>query len=145
MIFTQWSKTAKLIQNIIPSSHLITGDTKDKHQAIKDFELSDSKILIATDCLNYGQNLQFCQNLIHFDLPFSPSKIEQREGRIDRLTQTNKMLIIKIIAENTVEEDVASIIKEKTKNFMESVDGLDEQSITREIMKKFRGDIIWTN
>ncbi len=47
------------------------------------------RILVATDCLSEGVNLQAYFNaVIHYDLPWNPNRLEQREGRIDRYGQT---------------------------------------------------------
>jgi SNF2 family DNA or RNA helicase len=43
--------------------------------------------MIATDVGGEGLNLQFCRNLINYDLPWNPMNIEQRIGRIDRIGQ----------------------------------------------------------
>lgn len=49
------------------------------------------RILIATDAAREGLNLQaHCWHLFHFDLPWNPSRLEQRNGRIDRKLQPNK-------------------------------------------------------
>jgi hypothetical protein len=46
------------------------------------------RILVATDAAREGLNLQaYCWNLFHFDLPWNPSRLEQRNGRIDRKLQ----------------------------------------------------------
>jgi SNF2 family DNA or RNA helicase len=46
------------------------------------------RILLCTDAAREGLNLQrHCRDLVHFDLPWNPSRIEQRNGRIDRKLQ----------------------------------------------------------
>jgi len=48
------------------------------------------RILLATDAAREGLNLQaHCWNLFHFDVPWNPSRMEQRNGRIDRMLQPN--------------------------------------------------------
>jgi len=47
-------------------------------------------ILIATDCISEGQNLQDCDYLINYDIHWNPVRIIQRFGRIDRLASINK-------------------------------------------------------
>ena len=47
-------------------------------------------ILIATDCISEGQNLQDCDYLINYDIHWNPVRIIQRFGRIDRIGSTNK-------------------------------------------------------
>jgi hypothetical protein len=49
-------------------------------------------ILIATDCIAEGQNLQDCDYLINYDIHWNPVRIIQRFGRIDRLGSTNKQI-----------------------------------------------------
>ena len=46
-------------------------------------------ILIATDCISEGQNLQDCDTLINYDIHWNPVRIIQRFGRIDRLGSKN--------------------------------------------------------
>ena len=53
-------------------------------------EMSDTiDILIATDCISEGQNLQDCDYLVNYDIHWNPVRIIQRFGRIDRLGSTN--------------------------------------------------------
>lgn len=62
--------------------------SKERHKiysGIKD----DIDILIATDCISEGQNLQDCDYLINYDIHWNPVRIIQRFGRIDRLGSTN--------------------------------------------------------
>ncbi|MEC9290886.1 MAG: helicase-related protein [Pseudomonadota bacterium] len=49
-------------------------------------------ILIATDCISEGQNLQDCDMLINYDIHWNPVRIIQRFGRVDRLGSTNKSI-----------------------------------------------------
>jgi len=49
-------------------------------------------ILIATDCISEGQNLQDCDFLINYDIHWNPVRIIQRFGRIDRLGSKNKSI-----------------------------------------------------
>ncbi|TXE82973.1 ATP-dependent helicase [Campylobacter peloridis] len=64
----------------------------------KDRELFDSipkediNILIATDCISEGQNLQDCDFLINYDIHWNPVRIIQRFGRIDRIGSKNKVI-----------------------------------------------------
>lgn len=49
-------------------------------------------ILIATDCIAEGQNLQDCDTLINYDIHWNPVRIIQRFGRIDRIGSTNEVI-----------------------------------------------------
>ena len=52
----------------------------------------DIDILIATDCISEGQNLQDCDYLINYDIHWNPVRIIQRFGRIDRIGSRNKVI-----------------------------------------------------
>lgn len=49
-------------------------------------------ILIATDCISEGQNLQDCDYLVNYDIHWKPVRIIQRFGRIDRIGSRNKVI-----------------------------------------------------
>ena len=49
-------------------------------------------ILIATDCLSEGQNLQDCDSVVNYDIHWNPIRIMQRFGRIDRLNSRNEIV-----------------------------------------------------
>ena len=49
-------------------------------------------ILIATDCISEGQNLQDCDYLVNYDIHWNPVRIIQRFGRIDRIGSRNKVI-----------------------------------------------------
>ena len=53
---------------------------------------NDIDILIATDCISEGQNLQDCDYLINYDIHWNPVRIIQRFGRIDRIGSKNKVI-----------------------------------------------------
>jgi hypothetical protein len=68
----------------------ITGRMGDDERRAKIDELADEpcRVLVATDCLSEGINLQHAFNaVLHYDLPWNPNRLEQREGRVDRYGQ----------------------------------------------------------
>ncbi|MCS0392590.1 SNF2-related protein [Vibrio diabolicus] len=62
--------------------------SKERDKVYPDFK-EEVDILIATDCISEGQNLQDCDYLINYDIHWNPVRIIQRFGRIDRLGSTN--------------------------------------------------------
>ena len=73
----------------------ITGRMGDEERRAKVDELADerSRVLVATDCLSEGINLQHAFNaVLHYDLPWNPNRLEQREGRVDRYGQNAKVV-----------------------------------------------------
>ncbi|MFM7578146.1 MAG: helicase-related protein, partial [Microcystaceae cyanobacterium] len=69
----------------------ITGEQSEDEREIRLDELKSypQRIMVATDCLSEGVNLQeHFTAVIHYDLPWNPNRLEQREGRVDRYGQT---------------------------------------------------------
>ncbi len=65
--------------------------SKDRDM-FEDFPKADIDILIATDCISEGQNLQDCDYLINYDIHWNPVRIIQRFGRIDRIGSRNQYI-----------------------------------------------------
>ena len=61
----------------------------------KDPSITPVRILIATECASEGIDLQnHCDNLIHYEIPWNPNRLEQRNGRIDRRGQRSPEVFI---------------------------------------------------
>ena len=76
---------------------VVTSRLTDEDRKMKIDELSKTPrhVLVCTDCLSEGVNLQTGFNcVIHYDLPWNPNRMEQRNGRIDRFGQTEKNVAI---------------------------------------------------
>ena len=81
---------------------LVTKDAITK--ALRNGEL---RVLICTDAASEGLNLQAAGALINYDLPWNPSKVEQRIGRIDRIGQKFPMaLIVNLFLRNSVDDRI---------------------------------------
>jgi SNF2 family DNA or RNA helicase len=75
------------------------------------------RILIATDAAREGLNLQtHCWNLFHFDVPWNPTRMEQRNGRIDRKLQKNKKEVFchYFVYKQRVEDRILAVLVRKT-------------------------------
>src|SRR3954468_2738198 len=61
-------------------------------------------LLLATDAASEGLNLQHrCRTVVHFELPWSPARLEQRTGRVDRIGQQRVVHEILLVASDTAE------------------------------------------
>lgn len=83
---------APVLKRKFPSLDLqvISSELPDelRKQRIEEMGTSKQRILIATDCLSEGINLQMhFTAVLHYDLPWNPNRLEQREGRVDRFGQ----------------------------------------------------------
>lgn len=98
------------------------------------------KILLCTDAAAEGLNFQFCGAIVNYDMPWNPMKVEQRIGRIDRLGQQYKEIVIyNLMYKDTVETDVFLALKDRINLFTSFVGNL--QPIVSNMPKVLR-DII---
>jgi SNF2 family DNA or RNA helicase len=74
-------------------------------------------VLLCTESGGEGRNVQFCNTLVNFDLPWNPMAIEQRIGRIHRIGQRREVFIFNLALRNTLEDQVLHILDEKINMF----------------------------
>lgn len=109
IIFTKFVDTLKYLEKELatkyrgPKYFVIYGkhDEVERKEILKKFGSSNKAILIATDAISEGLNLQYYANkLIHYELPWNPNKLEQRNGRIDRFGQEESEVFIHSLVMN---------------------------------------------
>ena len=88
----------------------------EKEKSIKEFQ-NTSKALVSTDVGSEGRNLQFCNHIINFDLPWNPMKIEQRIGRISRIGQEKEVHVTNLSAKDTIEDHILYLLDAKINMF----------------------------
>lgn len=90
--------------------------SKEKSLIIPE-ELREIDLLIGTDCISEGQNLQDCDYLINYDIHWNPVRIIQRFGRIDRIGSMNKIIqLVNYWPDITLDEYIN--LKERVENRM---------------------------
>jgi superfamily II DNA or RNA helicase len=104
LIFTQFADTARYLERQLAAAHVArvasaTGDSSDPTLIAWNFSpasngkranvapLDELRVLVATDVLSEGQNLQDCHVVINYDLPWAIIRLIQRAGRVDRIGQ----------------------------------------------------------
>ena len=85
------STVAKLPQDMNTVLTCFSPISKEKHLLLPDTP-ANIDILIATDCISEGQNLQDCDYLINYDIHWNPVRIIQRFGRIDYIGSKNTVI-----------------------------------------------------
>ncbi len=119
-----FSKYAKKVIPIIKremksagvNSLLITGATKTKKRfsLVQKFKKSkDIRMLICSDAMGYGANLQFVKYVINFDLPWNPAILDQRIARVYRKGQKHPVTVINMVTKNSAEDLVLDKIYSK--------------------------------
>jgi SNF2 family DNA or RNA helicase len=97
----------------------------ERARQLKLFEESGNGVLVATRAGTEGLNLQFCNVLVNYELPWNPMVVEQRIGRIHRIGQKRDAHIISFAADDTIEAHVLELLDRKIKLFELVVGELD--------------------
>ena len=119
LIFTQYKDTAEylhreLIEDESGQVEMASGNTDHISDIVKNFSPESNgltkaddriRILITTDSLSEGQNLQDCRIVVNFDLPWATIRLIQRAGRVDRIGQrAMEILCYSFLPEDGVEK-----------------------------------------
>ncbi len=150
IIFTEWDDTKRYLQQQLSAAiagtdraseriAIFHGPTPpEEREAIKTAFNTDParhpvRILIATDAAREGLNLQaHCWNLFHFDVPWNPSRMEQRNGRIDRKLQPNpEVYCYYFFYKQRPEDRILAALVWKTKTIREELGSLAQVIDTR--------------
>lgn len=92
--------------------------TADKRAALVEYFRDEAKILIATEAAAEGINLQFCNLVVNYDLPWNPQRIEQRIGRCHRYGQKYDVVVVNFLNKaNAADQRVYELLDQKFKLF----------------------------
>jgi len=125
IVFTEYVDTARAIEEFLKANGydgkvvVATGENPeaDQKSAIETFLSGSATVLVATDIAGEGLNLHYnCHHLVHFELPWNPNRLEQRNGRIDRYGQTKPPVIAFLYLADTYEDEVLKRLLEKLDN-----------------------------
>ncbi|MFN8467602.1 MAG: SNF2-related protein [Caldilineaceae bacterium] len=83
------------------------------------------RVLVSTESGAEGRNLQFCHQLINYDLPWNPMRVEQRIGRLHRLGQEQDVTIFNLSCNETIEAHVIDLLARKIRMFELVIGELD--------------------
>ncbi len=86
------------------------------------FREGQIQILVATEAAGEGINLQCCNILFNYDIPWNPNRLEQRMGRIHRYGQRKDCLIFNFVAKNTIEGRVLQRLLERLQEIRDALD-----------------------
>ncbi|WP_420619092.1 helicase-related protein [Candidatus Poriferisocius sp.] len=109
---------ARLPKRDCPEVAAVTGrlPPSDREARVTELANHPRRVLVATDCLSEGVNLQDnFSAVIHYDLPWNPTRLEQREGRVDRYGQQQPEVRVVTYwgADNRIDETVLEVLLRK--------------------------------
>lgn len=125
LIFTEYTDTLEYLRDRIFVDHDVAqvyGDLPQqrRQQELAKFE-NHANIMLATDAAREGLNLQFAHIMVNYDLPWNPTRIDQRIGRLHRYGQKHTVQIRNLFIENTRESDILELLMEKLEEIEETL------------------------
>jgi SNF2 family DNA or RNA helicase len=135
IIFTEYLGTQSYIRSRLEQAGFLTlafdghlSTSKKELVKIQFKQRPEYRVMVCTESGGEGINLQFCNTMINYDLPWNPMRLEQRIGRIHRLGQAKDVYIYNLSTKDTIEEHLLQLLTEKVKMF-EMVIGESERVI----------------
>lgn len=130
VIFSQWERMTRLVAQELERSGVeytyLHGSipAAERQQRVDTFQTDPAvRVFLSTDAGATGLNLQAANVIINLDLPWNPTVLEQRIGRIHRMGQQRGVEVINLISAGTIEEDMLSKLRFKTSLFEGVLDG----------------------
>jgi len=134
LIFTEFKDTLDYLVDKLQSWGFLVGfihggmksgsrnDPNTRLYTEQQFKEGAIQILVATEAAGEGINLQCCNILFNYDIPWNPNRLEQRMGRIHRYGQIKDCLIFNFVATNTIEGQVLQRLLEKLQEIRNALD-----------------------
>jgi superfamily II DNA or RNA helicase len=123
VVFTQHADTlddlARILEEEGIEAALYHGglSASARQRAVVQFRKS-APVMLSTDAGAEGLNLQFANCVVNYDLPWNPMKVEQRIGRVHRLTQPkDRVYVANLYAAGTIDERVYRLLRDKLRMF----------------------------
>jgi len=153
IIFSEWLDSLYLIERLLDELGVtyakLTGQipTEKRGKLISTFaENEDCKVFLSTEAGGSGLNLQMADTVINFELPWNPAKKNQRVGRINRIGQKSKnLLVIDLICIDSIEMRIASglALKQNLFDGVLNVDNdIDEVDFTEAGRSQFMKELL---
>jgi superfamily II DNA or RNA helicase len=101
--------------------------SRERIEVLRRFTSGDASVLLATDAASEGLNLHHrCRLVVNLELPWTPLRLEQRIGRVDRIGQRRRVHAVQLVGRNTPEESIALRLDERSARIHASLDGSAE-------------------
>ena len=109
IVFTEYRDTLATLASLLAhrAPVLLHGGmtAAERHESARRFNAGHAALLLATDAASEGLNLhRHCRLVINLELPWTPVRLEQRIGRVERIGQTRRIHAVHLLADGTSEE-----------------------------------------
>lgn len=158
IVFAGFKDTIRYLGNRLRKCNIefraISGDDKTREErvrAVEEFrDLDNVHVLLSTEVGGEGLDMQFCDTLVNYDLPWNPMVVEQRIGRIDRIGQKAKVIhIYNMIVDESIQQEIHERLLTRIESFRETIGDLEPilcgpcggQTVEKAIEELYRTDL----
>ena len=141
IIFTEYRDTLSHVARAMPETDALVlhgGLTlRERRDVVRLFTEGTARVLLATDAASEGLNLHHrCRLVINLELPWTPLRLEQRVGRVDRIGQRAPVHAVHLVARDTEEERTVARLLERSERAGAALSRaplLDEDEVARQL------------
>jgi superfamily II DNA or RNA helicase len=142
VVFTEFVPTQEMLLDVLAGAGIgavaINGSMSiDERRDAQDVFRTDARVLVSTDAGGEGVNLQFAHVVVNYDLPWSPTRIEQRIGRVDRIGQTHDVAAHNLVLESSIDAHVLAVLQDKLAVILAEL-GVDK---TNDVLASIEGHV----
>jgi superfamily II DNA or RNA helicase len=142
VVFTEFVPTQEMLIDVLAGAGIsavaINGSMSiTERRDAQDAFRTMARVLVSTDAGGEGVNLQFAHVVVNYDLPWSPTRIEQRIGRVDRIGQTHDVTAHNLALESSIDARVLAVLQDKLAVILTEL-GIDK---TSDILANLEGHV----
>ena len=129
IVFTEYRDTlarlARALHHLAPVTLHGGLTAADRRNSLRSFTSGTARLLLATDAASEGLNLQRrCRLVVNLELPWTPLRLEQRIGRVDRIGQPRRVHAVNLVAAGTAEESYVAALVQRAGRAADSLERL---------------------
>lgn len=131
VVFALFKKTLKYIQIRLKEKGygclVIHGDVDNRMEILDEFKNNpNAHILLSSEVGSEGLDMQFCNSMVNYDLPWNPMVVEQRIGRIDRFGQQSPVVnIYNLVVADSIQEDIYMRLLDRIGIFQDTIGDME--------------------
>lgn len=130
LVFTEFYATQDYVaERLAEAGHTVTlfngrMGPDEKAESVGRFR-GGAQVMVSTSAGGEGQNFQFCHNIVNYDLPWNPMKVEQRIGRVHRIGQEEDVRVFNYALKGTIESYILELLYSKIDLFRMALGEMD--------------------
>src|SRR6185503_7732422 len=137
IVFTEYRDTLHQLAHLLRdfSPVLLHGGmtTSERQGMLRQFVAGSARLLLATDAASEGLNLHHrCRLVINLELPWTPVRLDQRAGRVDRIGQARTVHAIRLVAARTCEESIVARLTSRVDRINDALSAVPHEALVAE-------------